>query len=233
MHTTEIENFLAQGLNRLGLSVINKPETLARLAIYFQELKKWNRKINLVARSQADKQILECHFLDSLTLLLMLPPALHRRETVLDVGTGAGFPGLVLKTVSPGLTVTLVEPRQNRFYFLKHMIRKLRIIGVEVLNEPLAEKAAVEKLSKRRFSFITSRAFTDTSRFVKLATPYLEMDGRIVLMKGPGAVNELNDQVGKGTGDIFFVTETRKIYLPFSKAERWLISIKRRGERYR
>jgi len=69
MNPADIENFLAQGLNLMGLSLDNQPEALSRLAFYFHELKKWNKKINLVARTMDDHQILENHFLDSLTLL--------------------------------------------------------------------------------------------------------------------------------------------------------------------
>ena len=69
MLTVDIENFLARGLALMGLSLAGQPEALSRLALYFHELTKWNRKINLVARSLDDQQILERHFLDSLTLL--------------------------------------------------------------------------------------------------------------------------------------------------------------------
>ncbi len=91
MQTADIENFLARGLGLMGLSLDNQPEALSRLSLYFQELKKWNRKINLVARSLDDQQILENHFLDSLTLISLLPPETHEQETILDVGYGSRF----------------------------------------------------------------------------------------------------------------------------------------------
>lgn len=227
----DAENFLAQGLSLMGLSLEKQPEALARLSQYYQELKKWNRKINLVARSLNDKDILENHFLDSLTLLSLLPPEIQEQETVLDVGTGAGFPGLVLKTVSPALHVTLIEPRKNRFYFLKHIARTLNLNKVEVLGGRLEQGKKLKELSSREFSFITSRAFTDIDKFLKLAAPYLEKGGRIVLMKGPGAVAELNDLGRKLTGVKLTVVEVKKLNLPFSEKERWLVSIRRSGEK--
>jgi len=229
MLTSEIEHFLAQGLALMGLSLDNQPEALARLSLYFQELKKWNRKVNLVARSLDDRQILENHFLDSLTLISLLPPETHEQETVLDVGTGAGFPGLVLKAACPALSLTLIEPRKNRFFFLKHMARALQVKEVEVLDIRLEEKAEAKELSGRRFSFITSRAFTDIWSFIKLTAPYLEKEGRIVLMKGPGAEKELNDLGRKSRDGKFFVAGTRKLNLPFSKGERLLVSIMKSG----
>ena len=227
MRTADIESYLAQGLGLMGLSLDNEPEALSRLSLYFQELKKWNKKVNLVARTLDDKEILENHFLDSLTLLSMLPQESQKQETLLDVGTGAGFPGLVLKAVCPALSVTLVEPRKNRFYFLKHIARALNLKGLEVLDIRLEEKEKAKELAARKFSFITSRAFTEISRFMKMASPYLEKGGRIVLMKGPGVANELKVLDSKEVGENFFEVETKKLYLPFSKAERWLVSIKR------
>ena len=79
MLRTEVEDFLAQGLDLMGLSLDNQPEALARLALYFQELNKWNSKVNLVARTLDDRQILEDHFLDSLTLLEFFAPEIRRQ----------------------------------------------------------------------------------------------------------------------------------------------------------
>ncbi len=230
MQTTDIENFLSQGLKLMGLSLDNQPEALSCLALYFHELNKWNRKINLVARTMDDLQILENHFLDSLTLLSLLDPEKQEQETVLDVGTGAGFPGLVLKIVCPLLPVVLIEPRKNRYYFLKHIVRMLDLRGVEVLNVRLDEIVEVKELSGRKFPFITSRAFTDINQFIRLTAPYLVQGGGIVCMKGPGAEKELADLVQQGLSEKFHVTETRKLTLPFSKAERMLVIIKRSDE---
>ncbi len=147
------------------------------------------------------------------------------------LATGAGFPGLVLKAVCPELSVTLIEPRKNRFFFLKHIARALHLKEVEVLDVRLEEKITVKELSGRQFSFITSRAFTDILQFVKLTAPYLKVEGRIVLMKGPGAANELKDFGRKGMNEKFSVAETQKLYLPFSKGERLLVSIKGSDEK--
>jgi len=226
MNPPEIIDFLARGLDLMGLPLQNRSEILPRLAVYFYELKKWNQKINLVARTMADHQILENHFLDSLTLLSILDHENLEQETVLDVGTGAGFPGLVLKAACPELAVVLIEPRSNRFYFLKHIIRKTNLQGVELVNGRIEEKSEMQELSTRKFSFITSRAFTDSSQFVRLTSPYLGQGGRIVCMKGPVAEKELDILIKKGLPEKFFVAATTKLQLPFSKAERTLIFIK-------
>jgi 16S rRNA (guanine527-N7)-methyltransferase len=233
MLTSDVKNFLSQGFGLMGLSLDNEPEALARLSLYFAELKKWNRKVNLVARSLGDQQILENHFLDSLTLLALLPPEIQTQETILDVGTGAGFPGLVLKAACPTLSVTLMEPRKNRFFFLKHIARILQLKGVEILDARLEEKGQAKELADRKFSLITSRAFTDTWRFISLTGPYLHKGGRIVLMKGPGAVQELDEAVKGDMEENFYVSEVKKLYLPFSRRERLLFSIRRMEGKYR
>lgn len=225
--TINAESFLAEGLRLLDLAPGCEPGGLSRLAVYFQELKKWNRKINLVARSMSDRQILENHFLDSLTLLALLPAENRSRETILDIGTGAGFPGLVLKAACPSLDVTMVEPRKNRYYFLKHVTRALDLAGVEILNIRLEERGGSRELEGRRYSFVTSRALTDSCQFIILAAPYLEKGGRIILMRGPGTAPELKEPGRPGSGSEFVVAESKRLYLPFSKAERLLVSIRR------
>ena len=226
MLTSDIERYLSQGLSLMALSLDNQHQALARLALYFHELKKWNRRINLVARSMGDQQILESHFLDSLTLLSLLPTEKQPQETILDVGTGAGFPGLVLKAACPALSVTLIEPRENRFFFLKHTARVLQLKGVEMLNIRLEEKGGVKELSGRQFSFITTRAFSDTWQFIELTGHYLKKGGRIIMMKGPGAIRELDHPLRKVMAQKFLVSDVKKFYLPFSRKERLLFSIK-------
>ena len=222
-----VEDFLSRGIETMGLRLDHLPEITARLSRYFHELKKWNRKVNLVARTLDDQQVLENHFLDSLTLLPIFDREKIASETVLDIGTGAGFPGLVLKTACPHLRVVLIEPRSNRYYFLRHIVRILDLNEVELLNMRLDEGIAPKELAGRKFTVITSRAFTEIGRFVRLAAPYLAENGRIVCMKGPGVDRELAGLNRQALPEKFYVAGKRKIRLPCSKAERTLVSIKR------
>ena len=222
MQTTDVENFLALGLERMDLHLENQDEALSRLADYFQELKKWNRKVNLVGRKQDDQVILENHFLDSLTLLPLLGQEQLEPEKLLDIGTGAGFPGLVLKTVLPRLPVILVEPRQNRYYFLKHIIRTLQLDGVDVLQVRLERNYQPQELRTQKFSIITSRAFSNIEEFVGLSSDLLSPDGKIICMKGPLGVKELKD-FQQQTLSKEYTAELKKMCLPFSKAERILV----------
>lgn len=227
--TFDAEAFLARGLLAMGLVLENEAAVLARLARYFSELQKWNKRVNLVARTLDAEQVLENHFLDSLSLLSLLLPATREKETVLDIGTGAGFPGLVLKAACPGLRVTLVEPHKKRFFFLKHTARLLELSGLDILNVRLDERRETPELAGRSFSFVTSRAFTGIAPFVKLAAPCLAEGGRIVLMKGPGAAGELAEIEGRELERRFRVTAVERLRLPFSGGKRLLLTIRAFG----
>ena len=226
MQPAEVENIIAQGLASMGLHLENQDEALNCLNIYFQELKKWNRKVNLVGRKQDDQVILENHFLDSLSLLPLLTQKQSKPENLLDIGTGAGFPGLVLKTVMPNLSVALVEPRQNRYYFLKHMVRTLQLDGVDLLQVRLERNSQPREMRTRKFSFITSRAFSDIEELVRISSGLLDVDGRIVCMKGPRGMEELNAFQQRDISKEFDAG-LQKTQLPFSRAERILVILKK------
>jgi 16S rRNA (guanine527-N7)-methyltransferase len=229
MQTKDVESYLAKGIDLMDLSLDNRSAALERLILYFHELKKWNKKVNLVARTLDERQILENHFLDSLSLLSILDPENKNPETVMDVGSGAGFPGMVLKAACPLLPVVLIEPRKNRYYFLKHVARILGLKDVDLLNVRLDNSEEAEKFAGRKFSLITSRAFTDMREFFMISKRYLAFGGRIVCMKGPDVDKELreieNDDLLKGS----YGMETKKLQLPYSKAERVLVIIKELG----
>jgi 16S rRNA (guanine527-N7)-methyltransferase len=227
MISKDVENFLAQGIKLMGLKLDDQSEVLIRLSNYFNELKKWNKKVNLVGRQQDDQQILENHFLDSLTLVPLLGKEEMTTEVLLDVGTGAGFPGLVLKAACPLLSVVLVEPRRNRYYFLKHIARTLQLDGVKMINVRLETDKLPKELRNRKFTFITSRAFTDIEKFAELTRELLAPAGRIVCMKGPRGQTDLRVfQQQKKFSKVYRVG-SKKVKLPFSGVERQLIILQK------
>lgn len=188
--------------------------------LYFNELQKWNKKINLIGPA-SDKEIIENHFLDSLALLSFLP---HDQQTsFLDVGSGAGFPGLVLKISQPQLAVTLVEPRQKRVAFLKHICRATRCQGVNVVCQRLGEGKDQEFIaSYGSFSLITCRALSRITPFLKMVEPLLNPSGRIVCMKGPRAESELAEWQEAKLGNLSLL-DSHKFILPFSLADREIL----------
>ena len=193
-----------------------------RLAVYFEELKHWSRKINLIARETSELQILENHFLDSLTLLPELEGA--RSVHLLDVGTGAGFPGLVCKAARPEIALTLVEPRLKRVSFLRHIVRILRLDNVSILSCRVEDDKDLQAMPS--FTHITSRAVSEIGPFLAMVCGLARRETAIVCMKGPKWQQELADAQATGRIGEFEVVRTRSLTLPFSGAERALVTLK-------
>jgi 16S rRNA (guanine527-N7)-methyltransferase len=211
---------LKGGCERLGLKLENA--AIDRLLIYYEELKRWSRKINLISKETTDEQIIENHFLDSLTLLPLLNSSHHIH--LLDVGTGAGFPGLICKAAWPELAVTLVEPRLKRVSFLRYIIRTLQLGDVSVH----ACRIEDEKLlpSATPFTHITSRAVTDIGAFLGLVRRFALSEPFIICMKGPKWQQELASVADELQAGSLELVRQVQLQLPFSGAERVLLVLK-------
>ena len=193
-------------------------EGVDNLYRYFCELKKWSPKVNLIAKNMADSEILENHLLDSLTLLPLLE---GERVHLLDIGTGAGFPGLVVKAARRDLAVTLVEPRQKRVTFLRHVARNLGLAEVTVLACRAEEEALL--LSGLGATHVTSRAVSDVAVFLQMAERFARCGARVVCMKGPRWEEELEQAERVGIAAVYHLEQVVHRSLPFSGASRTLL----------
>lgn len=211
---TDKRRLLREGAGQLGIGL--GEEDLDRLMVYCAELAKWSQRINLIARDTPELQIIENHFLDSLTLLPLLRQHEQSPVHLLDVGTGAGFPGLVLACVMPEAQFTLVEPRQKRVAFLRHLIRTLELTNVAVVADRIEAHAAAWK---GRFSHITSRAVAEPSLFLPLVRPLVTPEVTIILML---AREEALAGVNQEGADGWQIVATKAMHLPFSGAPRLL-----------
>lgn len=212
---TGFDEILLQGLKALELEI--DEGGIERLAIYFRELKKWSRKINLVSRGARDQELVETHFLDSLTLLPMVS---GDNCHLLDIGSGAGFPGLVLKCVLPQLEISLVEPRLKRVSFLRHVIRTAQLQQATVYANRIEDERAIA--SDHPFTHITSRAVTEIGDFLRMSERFMAPGVKVICMKGPKWKNELDDAADIISGG-FRLLEKAEFELPLSKAERCLL----------
>lgn len=203
-------SLLRAGAGQLGLDLGD--EAIERLLAYLAELMKWSRRINLIARDTPEAQVIENHFLDSLTLLPLLGEGAH----LLDVGTGAGFPGLALACALPEARFTLVEPRQKRVTFLRHVIRTLGLNNTTVVEDRIEPHLAAWQ---GRFSHITSRAVAEPGLFLPLIRPLADAETRVVLML---ARDELLGGIEQIPGGPWRIVDTRTLTLPFSGAPRLL-----------
>ncbi len=211
---------LQKGCRKLDIAVSDQEAEL--LATFYRELIKWNSKMNLVSRA-AELEIIESHFLDSLTLL---PHIENQTQTLLDVGTGAGFPGLVLKACFPGLRLTLVEPRSKRVTFLRHIVRTLQLDHVEILAQRLEPQPP--EINSSRHPYITSRAVSQIHEFLDLVSSHCPSGGTVLCMKGPKADEEIQSWQNKSPSSPFTLTDRIQKILPYSQSIRNLIFFRRK-----
>ena len=149
-----------------------------QLLCYRDELLDWNTRMNLTAITDAE-EVLFKHFLDSLSLLQAFrsPDA-----EVLDIGTGAGFPGLVLKIAYPRWRVTLLEATGKKVTFLRHVINTLAVQGVEAI-QGRAEELAHQRGYRGRYDLVTARAVSALPTLLEYAAPFCRMDGTMIFPK--------------------------------------------------
>jgi len=205
-----------QGLQRLNIPVTQAG--IDRLIRYFHELRKWGRQINLVGKKADGRQIVENHFLDSLTLLPSLAGA---KSHLLDIGTGAGFPGLACRAVMDDLQLTLVEPRKKRVDFLLHMIRTLGLDDVRVLECRIEDEKMIP--SDGDFTHITSRGVAEIDILLKMAERFAVIRPKLICMKGPRWKEEIDSCKEFPGSSPYTLSEVVTHRLPFSGAERALL----------
>jgi 16S rRNA (guanine527-N7)-methyltransferase len=162
-------------------------EKIAALSIYEKELLEWNKRANLTAISDSEG-VRTKHFLDSLTILL----AWERTQPpvrLIDVGTGAGFPGLVLKLVWPSTQVTLVESVHKKADFCRHMIDRLGLEKVSVLSER-AEVVGQDSAHRHTYDLAVARAVARMPILMEYLLPLVHRNGKVMAMKGESAPAE-------------------------------------------
>ncbi len=161
------------------------PETADKLIIYKNLLLEWNEKINLTAITD-DEGIAFKHFLDSLSPLKF---ADFKNKKVIDIGTGAGFPGLPLKIAEPSISLTLMDSLNKRVNFLKEVTEALNLKDVSCIHQR-AEEGAVSPL-RESFDTAVSRAVADMAVLAELCLPYVKPGGYFIALKGPDPGEEL------------------------------------------
>jgi 16S rRNA (guanine527-N7)-methyltransferase len=188
--------------------------------LYLKELLKWNRKINLTA-VRSEKGILLKHFLDSLSVYPYLP----ERSFILDIGAGAGFPGLPLKIVRPAVELTLIDSVRKKVDFQRHVIRTLDLKGAEAIHGRVQDKGVLRDLGGR-FDIILSRAFSDLQTLLALSLPFLKRAGTVIAMKGQVEDEEIRRLAGT-EGIPYRLQKNVPLILPFSSFKRTILLFKK------
>ncbi len=201
-----MNSLISEGLDELGYE--NDPLLIEKLEIYLATLKKWNRVYNLTAIDE-DSEIIVKHFLDSLSVNQYI----QNSGRILDVGTGAGFPGLILALFNPEKSFVLVDGVSKKISFLQEMIGKLNLKNVIAVHTKVEQYNVAEQ-----FDIIISRAFADIKKMTKLTSHLIKDGGKFIAMKGPDVMSELDD--------ISLPFVHHDITVPFLEGTRKIIEIK-------
>lgn len=175
------DDLLVAGALALGLHLTQSQ--VGAFATYLKEITRWSVRTNLTALRQPE-DIVRAGFLDSLACLPLIPPEAKR---AVDVGSGAGFPGLPLKLARPDLSFTLVEASRKKATFLRHVVRQLGLTGVRVVQRR-AEEAATDADEASAYDVALARAVALPSDQARLVRPFLHPGGLFLVQIGPTAL---------------------------------------------
>lgn len=190
---------------------------LKQLDLFYKLLIEWNTKMNLT-RIIEEKDVYLKHFYDSLTIAKAID--LTKEKTLCDVGTGAGFPGIVLKIMYPNLKITLIDSLQKRVNYLNIIIKELELKDIEAIHSRGEDY-------KGNFDVVTSRAVANIEKLVNYTMHLLSKKGIFIAMKG-NVEEELNEQVLKKLSKKYAIENIIKFKLPLENSDRSLVIMKNR-----
>lgn len=158
-----------------------------KFAVYMELLREWNEKINLTAITD-EEGILVKHFFDSCSISEFV----DNNSKIIDIGTGAGFPGLPLKIVNDTLNLTLVDSLNKRINFLNEVKNKLGLKNVEIVHGR-AEDVGIDNKYREKYDFAVSRAVAELRILVEYLLPLVKVGGKVIAMKGPNIDEEVEN----------------------------------------
>lgn len=213
---------IQQGASSFSVSLDDY--AIKAIVLFAKELLIWTKKINLTSIT-APEEIAEKHFVDSLAIA----PFVMHGASVLDIGTGAGFPGIPLKIALPELQMTLIDASVKKISFVKHIVRLLGLKNITA-KHMRAEDFSQLITPSCKFDIVLCRAFSSLDDFLGLAIPFLTSEGSAMALKGNFPVDEIKALGGVEARNqiIYWNDKPLKMdistyHLPFSRAHRSLI----------
>ena len=208
------EQVFIEQIKRLGITPTE--EQLQKLEKFYQLLIEWNQKINLTRITEKEDVYLK-HFYDSLTIVKGVD--LSKVNTLCDVGTGAGFPGIVLKIFYPNLKITLIDSLLKRVNYLNEIIKELELKDIEAIHTRAEDY-------HETFDVVTARAVANIEKLLKYTMHLVNKNGKLIAMKG-NIEEELTEEVKKKINKKYKIEKINKFLLPIENSNRSLIVIKK------
>lgn len=186
--------------------------------VYMQEIIEWNNKINLTAITD-EKEIIVKHFIDSLSILKYT----YNAKNMIDIGTGAGFPGIPIAIMNENISITLLDSLNKRVIFLNNVIDKLNLKNVKAIHGR-AEEIAQMQGYRANYEIATSRAVAQLNILLEYMIPFCQINGTCICMKGSNIdeISEAKNSLLELGGEI---KEIEKLYLGEEKMERNIILV--------
>ncbi|NLI40178.1 MAG: 16S rRNA (guanine(527)-N(7))-methyltransferase RsmG [Caldisericales bacterium] len=213
---------LLRGASDFGITLNEKQ--IAAFSGYCNFLLERNRMVNLTAITNPD-EVVSKHFVDSLAINLAMDMSL--RKNLIDIGSGAGFPGVAIKIAFPAIKAVLVESIGKKALFLDELAHKLGLSGVSVLNSRAEDLPRLNPLYGNHFEVATARAVGNLQLLLSYAKPLLAQGGSLVLWKGRDDISELPSMLPKIEKLGFNLIKAIPYKIPLWQLERFLVHLKR------
>lgn len=183
MEYNEFKNIILEDLKYINKEI--KEESINKLYLFMNNLIEWNKNINLTAIKD-EREIILKHFIDSIYISDLI------KGKVLDIGSGAGFPGLPLKIIDENLELASIDSVNKKINFQLDTIKKLELKNIEALHVR-AEELAHDNKYREKFDFVVSRAVANLSTLSEYMIPFVKVGGKCICLKGPNCEEEIND----------------------------------------
>lgn len=217
-------NMLKEGARLYGIELSDTQ--VEQFMIYKNLLQEWNEKINLTAITD-DEGIIKKHFIDSMAILKS--GVIKDNDSVIDVGTGAGFPGIPLKIIKPDIKLTLLDSLNKRIKFLETVCKEAGLEGVKCVHMR-AEDGGRDKTLREKYDISTARAVANMRTLSEYCMPFVKVNGHFVALKGPSGYDELEEArnaIGTLGGKPLDIIETE---IPGEDIKHNLIVVKKHKE---
>ncbi len=220
-----MKNFLREEVEKTGIKL--KDEQIEQLFIYYELLIEWNKVMNLTAITDYE-EVVRKHFVDSLSIIRAIDEKtlLSENISVIDIGTGAGFPGIPIKIAFPGLKVTLLDSLNKRIRFLNDVIEKLQLKNIKAIHGR-AEDYAKQAEYREKYHICVSRAVANLSTLSEYSLPYVRVGGYFISYKSGNIEEEIENSRNAVQRLGGRIEKIIKFTLPDTDIKRTIIKIKK------